>query len=285
MIQALLSGLLAGGGYALIAACVVFMFAMVRVLNFAQAAIGAFGAYVAIVLYDHGWAYLPAAGVGALAGAGLAFVCGAAMASWFADSPTEQRSTVSIALLVALLSLGPRIFGHEVRQVPTLLQGSSVHLFGVYITAASLVTLGFAIVFAVAVWLFLSRTLSGTRVRAMAERPYTAELAGVPARWIAIGLWAICGGIASVGVLVIAPTRSSDFGSLSLIILPALAAASLGLFRRMSGAIVGGVAIGALQGLAEHYSSTAPYADAVPLVVIAAVLIWSQRREVWDVAR
>ena len=55
ILQYAISGLVYGGAYAILGVCLVVMIRMVRVLNFAQAAIGAFGAYVAVELSDHGF--------------------------------------------------------------------------------------------------------------------------------------------------------------------------------------------------------------------------------------
>jgi branched-chain amino acid transport system permease protein len=67
--------------------------------------------------------------------------------------------------------------------------------------------------------------------------------------------------------------------------IPAIAAAAIGLFRSTSLAVVGGVGLGLIQGLLQDSDALKPYAEAVPLVLIVAVLLWSQRSEVWDAAR
>jgi branched-chain amino acid transport system permease protein len=285
MVQSLVSGLLAGGGYALIGVCIVIMYRAVRVVNFAQAAIGTFGAFIAVEVYASGWAYVPAMLVGALGGAAIAAICGLIMSQFFAESSTEARSTVAIAMLVALLTLGFRAFGRDPRNFPQLLGGSKVHILGVYVGASTIVTVVGAIVLALLITVFLDRTKAGVRIRALSERPQAAELLGVPARWLSVAAWTFAGFVATVGLMLIAPTRQSDFFSLGLIVLPAIAAASLGLFRNLWLAVVGGLLIGMLQGMTNYWQSVAPYSDAVPLAVIAVVLIWSQRKEVWDAAR
>jgi branched-chain amino acid transport system permease protein len=280
-----ISGLVYGGAYAMLGVCLVVMFRMVRVLNFAQAAIGAFGVYVTIVLSEKGWAYAPAALLGALAAAALAAICGAVMARWFSEANTERRSTVAIAMLIALLTLGVRIFGTDPRNIPELFPGSTVHIGGVVITVASLVLVALTIAVALAVAVFLKRTRLGVRLRAQSERPLTAELLGVPARWMAVGVWAVTGALASLGTLVVAPSRAAGFLSLGMLVIPAIAAAAVGLFRSTSLAVAGGIALGLVQGVLQYSEDLKPYADAVPLVLIVVVLVWSQRGEVWDAAR
>jgi branched-chain amino acid transport system permease protein len=285
MVQSLVSGLLSGGGYALIGVCIVIMYRTVRVVNFAQAAIGTFGAYITLQVTGQGWPYIPALLLGALVGAGVAAICGLIMGRWFAESSTEARSTVAIAMLIALLTLGFRAFGRDPQKVPEVLTGTRVHVLGVYVSASTLITVVGAALLAFVISRFLDKTDVGVRVSALSERPQAAELLGVPAQWLAVGAWTIAGFISTVGLVLIAPTRQSDFFSLGLIVLPAIAAASLGLFRSFWLAVAGGLLIGMLEGMTQYWSSVAPYSDAVPLAVIAAVLIYSQRGEVWDAAR
>lgn len=285
MIQSAITGLIPGGAYALIGVCIVIMYRMVRIVNFAQAAIGAFGAYVAILLSEHGWAYGPAFVMAAITGAALAAVCGLIMAIWFAGAEVDRRSVVAVALFISILTLGLRAFGDHPHKIPALLPSSTIKVAGVVISWASILIVLAAIALAWAIQVFLKRYRLGLRLRAMSERPKAAELLGVPARRLAVGVWAFTGAISAAGVLVVAPTRAADFSSMGLLVLPALAAAAIGLFRSTWAAVAGGIGIGLIEGLSSRWGSISPYQDAVPLIVIVAVLVWSQRREVWDAAR
>jgi branched-chain amino acid transport system permease protein len=285
MIQSAITGLIAGATFALLGVCIVIMYRMVRVVNFALAAIGAFGAYVAIVLAGEGWSYVPAIAIGALAGAALAAICGGVMSAWFARAETDRRSVVSVAMFIAILTIGTHVFGSNPRLIPSLLPGDTVKIGGVVITWASILMFLAAVGLAVGVQIFLKRTRLGVRLRAMSERPQTAELMGVPTLWLAIGVWAFTGAVAAICVFVVAPTGASDFTSMGLLVLPALGGAAVGLLRSSSGAVVGGVALGLLEGLMGNWSSVSPYQDALPLLVIIVVLVWSQRGQVWDAPR
>jgi branched-chain amino acid transport system permease protein len=285
MIQSAITGLIAGATFALLGVCIVMMYRMVRVVNFSLAAIGALGAYVAIVLAGDGWSYVPAAAVGALVGAVTAALCGGVMAAWFSRAETDRRSVVSVAMFIGILTLGTHIFGSNPRFIPALLPGDTVKVGGVVITSASILMGVGAVGLALGVQIFLKRTRLGVRLRAMSERPQTAELMGVPALWLAIGVWAFTGAVAAVGVFVVAPTRASDFTSMGLLVLPALGGAAVGLLRSAWWAVAGGIGLGLLEGVMGNWSSVGPYQDALPLLVIIVVLVWSQRREVWDAPR
>jgi branched-chain amino acid transport system permease protein len=207
------------------------------------------------------------------------------MALWFADARIETRSTVAIAMLIGLMMVGFRVFGNNPRNVPELFPGRGLSISGVNVTPDAIAIVVLTIAVAIGLNFYLHRTSIGLRLRALSERPLTAELLGVPARWLAIGVWAVAGALTAFGTEMVAPTRANDFSDLALLIIPAFAAASIGLFRSFYLAVVGGIAIGVIEGITTHYSGIAPYQSIVPLIVVALVLIWSQRGEVWDVAR
>jgi branched-chain amino acid transport system permease protein len=285
MLQSTLAGLTSGGAYAALGVCLVLMYRMVGVVNFALAATGAFGTYVSLVLWGDGVPYLVAALVGVAAGAAISALLGIVMATWFYDAGPEVHASVAIAMAIGLLALGFQLFGHGPRSLPAVLEGPAATISGATITVVAVVVTVGSIALAVAMWVLLRTTTTGVRLRAISERPVTVELLGVPARPLTVGVWAIAGALATIVVVLVAPTRPTDFLSLSLLIVPALAAAVVGVFARFGPTVAGGLAIGLLEGLVTDSDRLAPYSTVLPVVVVFAVLLWSQRRERWDVAR
>jgi branched-chain amino acid transport system permease protein len=49
--------------------------------------------------------------------------------------------------------------------------------------------------------------------------------------------------------------------------------------------LIGGVALGIVQGFFASLPDLTYLRDWVPIVVIVVFLLWNQRKEVWDVAR
>lgn len=285
MLGSAVAGLVSGGAFALLGVCLVLMFRMVAVVNFAQGATGVIGIWVVVVLTDNGWGYLPAALTGALAGAAVAVVLGLVMNRWFLEASPEHRSTVAIAMLIGLLVIGNRLFGNHPRNLPAAFQGELFTIGGVAVTGATLVAVGAAIVVAAAAAIVLARTRIGLMLRALSERPTTAQLHGLPIGQLSLSVWAITGAVATIGILIVAPTRPATFANLSLLVLPGLAAALVGLFRRLGVTVVAGLLLGVIDATVTQYDSLQPYRQAIPLVIILAVLLVSQRGRVWDEAR
>ncbi|HJT92005.1 MAG TPA: branched-chain amino acid ABC transporter permease [Mycobacterium sp.] len=285
MIESIISGLVSGAGYAILGVCVVTLFRAVGVLNFSQASIGTLGAYTTIVLANANVNLLLAvlAGLGVSALTGL--LAGYLMAHWFANATVAVKSAVTIALLIVLLALGFRLFGNDPRVTPDVVPATSFGVFGVVVTLGTVIAIAVAIAVAVGVTLVLSRTRTGLRLRAISERPITAELLGIRANRFSILVWVATAAFACLAILFVAPTLSPTYLTLSFLIVPAMAAGLVGRLQSLPLTIIGGLLIGALQGLGARIPFFADYRDVIPLLVIVLALLWSRRNEVWDVAR
>lgn len=91
--------------------------------------------------------------------------------------------------------------------------------------------------------------------------------------------------IAAIAITLAAPTRSSSFLSLTLLIIPSLAAALFGLYRSFGLALFGGLLLGLLEGVATMGAFTGPLRNILPLIAISLMLGWTQRKERWDASR
>ncbi|MFB4274525.1 branched-chain amino acid ABC transporter permease [Nonomuraea sp. MTCD27] len=285
MLQASVAGLLAGGAYAMVGVCVVLLFQMTGVLNVAQAAIGSFGTMVMLQLLERGWGFGVALPAGVLTAAALAALVGWAIARFYADSSAQVRTIVTVAVLVGLLAIGFRLFGNDPRTVPSLVPGAGFRLADVVVSGNALIALVLAAAIAVGAGLLLNRSRLGVRLRAISERPVTAEMLGVPVTALAVGVWAVMGAVTAVAVTAVAPTRPSNFLSLSLLVMPAMAAALLGGLRNLAGAALGGVLIGVIEGAGTSVRQLSEYRQVLPFLVVVVALVWLQRREVWDATR
>lgn len=286
LLTSAVAGLSAGGAYAILGVCAVFTFRLVAVVNFTASALGAVGAFVMVSLTNMGYPLFPAALTGVVAGTLASVAVGGVLTLWFSGASQSVRAAVTAALLVCLIALGLRLTGGQhPRAFPNIVGGSGLQLAGVTITSASLVAIGLAIGLTVTVEQFLARTRTGLQLRALSERPMAAELLGIPVRLLALGVWALSGAVTTIALMLIAPLRSPDFGSLSLLVVPAFAAALVGSFASFRAALVGGILIGVVEGLASGFVGLNQYRAAVPFVVILSVLLWSKRGAVWDEAR
>lgn len=280
------AGLTAGGTYALLGVCAVFTYRLVAVVNFTGAAIGTAGTFVLIALYDAGFPLWPSVVAGMVAGTVVGILVGLVMTTWFSETNASTKAAVTVALLVGMIAIGLRLTGGQHPHVmPDLFPGSAFRLAGVEVTIASALTIGLAVAFTILADRFLNATRIGLHLRALSERPMAAELLGVRVRLLSILVWAVTGLFTTFALMIIAPQRSPNFMTLSLLVVPALAAALIGLFRSFRVTLVGGILLGVVEGLASSIDSIGQYRGAIPFVVVLAVLLWSQREARWDDAR
>lgn len=285
MFESAVSGLITGSAGALIGLCLVLTYRTAGVINFAQAAFGTFGAFTMLQLHDGGWAYVPAAAVGLATGAVLSVLLGLVMLRLFPEASVDTKTAVTIGVLVTMLTGGLLIFGNDPHQFPAVLPNVSVTVGGVVIPGPTIAGIVLAVALAAALTAYLARTRTGTQIRAVASRPVTAEVLGLPVRALTISIWAAGGAITAAAMLIIAPSQGGQYFQMSLLILSGLAAALCGLFRSLVLTVAGGLAIGVLGGMLTESKTLTPYADSVPFVLILAILLVTQRKETWDAAR
>ncbi|QDZ14641.1 branched-chain amino acid ABC transporter permease [Humibacter ginsenosidimutans] len=286
MLQGAIAGLASGGLYAVLAVCLTLMARLVRVVNFAQAATGMFGAFCAVWLVSTlGWSIPLASIVGILVGGALSALLGWIIATWLSEASTSTRSAVTVGPLLLLISLSFIMFGNKPQPFEPIIQGPAFQVVGVAVSWLTVTTVVMAVVIAVAAALVLDRTSVGTKLRALSERPITAELIGIPSRPLSVAVWAVTGVISALVIIIVAPSQANDATSLSMLIVPAAAAALVGGFRRLDLSVVGGLLLGALTGLVAQIDALSAVRNFVPFLVIVGFLLWMQRKEVWDAAR
>lgn len=286
LLQGALSGLAAGGVYAVFAVTLTLMSRLVRVVNFAQAATGMFASFIAVWFASQlGMPVWLATVAGILVGALLSAIIGWIAATWLSEADLSTRSAMTVAPFLLLMSLSYIMFGNRPQPFAPLFSGAAFSFAGVVVSWVTVVTVSLAVVVAAAAALLLRKTTIGTRLRALSDRPTTAELIGIASKPLSVGVWAVTGAIGAITILIIAPTQSNDAVSLSMLIIPAAAAALLGGFKRLDLAVVGGLLLGLINGVVAQVGELALVRNFVPLLFIVILLLWSQRKEVWDAAR
>lgn len=283
VLQTAIAGLGAGAAYALLGLSTLITFRFVAVVNFAQTAVGALGAFVMADLWDHG-VPLVLAVVAGLALAGVAHgLLGAALIRWFAEGTVGIKTAVTVGVFGALVALGARFFNSQYPRVfPTPLGGTAFTIASVAVTWLVVVSCLLAIALAAGASVFLNRTYRGLQLRALCDRPTTAELVGVPAPKIALLVWVVTGVFTGAAIMLVAPEFPSDFTTIALLITEGFAAGLVGSFQSFKLTLVGGLALGVAQGALSSLGSIEAYRGVVPTLVILALLLWRQREARWE---
>ena len=285
MAARLITGLTSGAGYALVAIGVVLIFRGMRILSLAQGEIGAFGFFLGLRWAERGvpglgWHISPfvtmlvAIVVGALIGAIVERV----VIRRLAERPPIDAliATLGVALFLALLE--KEMFGTAAQFAPSPVGEWKIELFGATLTAPRVVAIIALIGVAAVAWWFFSRTRFGLGVLATAGDPGVASILGVPILRVYRFVWIIGGALAGLAAALlgsafggIAPFDMTRFG------LRALAGAVIGGLDSIWGAIIGCLAIGAIEGVVGGTFETAGSADFAVLVLVLGTLLLRPR--------
>jgi branched-chain amino acid transport system permease protein len=206
------------------------------------------------------------------------------MARFFLERSVETRSAATVGFLVVSVAIGNRILNGATYSFPDPFGGHSISVAGQGVPLATIVELLLAFGLAAGVSLGLQRTFLGAQLRAMSERATTAQLLGVRVGMLTIVVWAFACAISTLALVFVLPTSTTSFPPLAYLIVPATAAALLGLLQNMYLAALGGLLVGIAESLVLT-TSLGRYADAVPFLIVVAVMTYWRRKDVWSEAR
>ena len=282
----LLYGAVIGCLYGLIAVGVVLIYRANRVVNFAQAGLGAVPAVAALLLLTvKGVPYLialPIAIVGALA---LGALVELTFIRRFSAAPRLVLSvvTIGVAQLLAYVEFQvPKWISGDVlppNEFPTPFSSGSVTIGGTVFNGDSLFAVVISTGAVAGLAVFLRRTRIGTAIRASAENPDRAALLGIPVRRIGLVVWMLAAVLSALGIFLRAPLVGLPIGTITgpAILLPALAAAVIARMESMPIAFGAGIAIGVVD-LSTFYSTKDSRLSAAVFLPVILVALLVQRK-------
>jgi ABC-type branched-subunit amino acid transport system ATPase component/ABC-type branched-subunit amino acid transport system permease subunit len=279
----LLLGLGPGALYAVLAVGVVLIYRGSGVVNLGLGGFALVGAAVYMELEDTGVGKGGAAVAAVLAAACLGVVVQVLVLHPIRHASPLARIVATLGVAAALDFGGQQVYGDITLNVPGFLPSRPVSVGGVTVGEDSFWVLGIAVVLTGVLWGVYRFSRFGIATTAVAENPRASASLGWSPGILAVANWALGGAVAGfAGVLLVAIIGFSPDG-FSLLIVPALAAAVLAVFRSFGLALVSGLVIGILESEStlvnvEHPSSllgiwpTTGLDSVVPFLVVLVVL-------------
>lgn len=270
-------GLGVGAVFALLAAGIVLVYRASGVLNFAHASIGVTGAYIDYSLLEH-HAGLPVGVALAIAMAAGALTGVLSYRLVFERVAHTSQVTKLIASfgLSGVLQGGigvvfgrigtPTTRGHTLLPVE---RGVTVAGAGVPYQRIAVILVGIAAALGIAALLRFSEF--GIQLRALAQNPLAARLAGVDDRRIQTITWAIAGSSSVLAAVLVLPFGPFNPLALNGFQLKAFAAALLGGFVSLPASLAGGVGLGVAQELLV--GAPAPFNGLRTVLATALILV------------
>lgn len=264
MLASVVDGVLVGSIYGLAAMGLTLIWGVMRVINLAHGAIIVLGMFL---LYFLATAVgLPVYGAIPVA-IGLGFVFGVAL-YWIAvhrviGQPELMSLLATFAVNMILIGLGTALWSTSPYNVPVRMPGVKLGDYtftGTHIAAAVI-----AAVIAGALYLLLYHTRIGKAIRAVASNRDAAQLVGIPDAQILSLAFGIGVALAAVSGTLIATLFPFTVLSGDAYQLKSFVVTVLGELGNPAGALLGGVALGMIEGLATPFMPV----DWVPVVEFA----------------
>ena len=265
--QYVFRGFIEGLTYGMVALGLVLIYKASGVVNFAQSQFGAFGALLmTLVSYKYGVPLGLAVPLALVTGAALGAVTELLVVRRLFSQPRLLLfvATLGVSQLIIFLGFQLPEVGNRGESVlyPEMIRFDKPWNVGpIDIRGDQLsVLVVVPIVCAVLGWL-LTRTKFGLNVRAAADNPSAASLAGISVKKVSTQVWVLAGVLSAISAVLFGPLSSEQASAAGnslgpSLLLKALAAGMVGRMRSFTLALVGGIGIGVVETIIKLNTSS-----------------------------
>jgi branched-chain amino acid transport system permease protein len=274
LIQLVVSGIATGAIYALAALGFTLLWQASGTINFAQ------GEFVMLPAF----AMLFCVTAGAPLWLALLVTCAVAMLAlgWGFKraivDPLRRHGVIPLVIATLGLSIGLKTlvragYSAEAHQFGSPFPAGQFSLAGIAVSWADVGTLLIAGLIVIALQAFVTRTVTGRAMQAVAQNTEAARVLGIDVKRMVLYTFLINAVLASVAALLVTPTYLAKFDMGDSIGQKAFFAAIIGGFNQIRGALLGGVLIGVLENVVGFYVSPA-YKEGVALMLFLVVILF-----------
>lgn len=271
--QAIASGLLMGGLYALISVGLTLIFGVMRVINFAHGDLMMLSMYLTYWLFTL-FGLEPYLSL--IVTIPVLFVIGSGIQKFLInrvlDAPQSSQLFITFGVMLIAQNMALLFWKANYRAIRTYYTGSVIKLGEVFISVPRLASFSVAIILTIILYVLLTRTKTGRAMRATAQNRQVSSLMGVNVLRtyvVAFGVGAACVGAAGTLLSVffyISPTVGTTFT------LTAFLAVVLGGMGSFTGAFFGGLIVGVAESLGGVYFAT-QYRELVTFILFIIILL------------
>lgn len=274
-------GLTLGSLNALLAVGLILIYRSNRIINFAQAQLGAVSATLCVQLVSGPrLPYLLALAAALVSAVVIGALVEVLVVRRFADAPKLilTVATIGLAQVLAFVEylVSTSIKSTEgVDKYRTAFTGWSFTIEPVRFTGDFLVALLVLPLAVGGVWVFLNRTSLGTAVRASAESSERAAQLGVPVRRVSTTVWVVAALLAALTATLRAPIVGISVGTAvgPALLLRALAPAVVARMQSIPRAVVAALLLGVVEQGVFYATGNAALVDVLLLGVIVLALL------------
>lgn len=274
VLQLLISGLANGCVYGLIALGFVLIYKATEAVNFAQGDFMTLGAFLSIGLVSPEfmgisfWLAVPVVII-------LMGLFGYLLDLIILRRVSGENQVTIIILTIALgflIRFGCGLsLGHDPHTLPSPLALGDLRLGGVVLGLADIAVIVVTLALTLGLWIFFQRTKVGLAMQAASQNQMAAYYMGIPVKRVQGFVWALAGIVAALAGILYASKGAVD-PSAGFIGIKAFAAAVIGGFGSLPGALAGGLVVGLIEPFAARYMPPG-YSQIAPYLLLLIILV------------
>ncbi|HZG70088.1 MAG TPA: branched-chain amino acid ABC transporter permease [Chondromyces sp.] len=254
--QQIISGLAHGSLYALAALGLVLIYKTSDLVNFAQGEMAMITTFVSFTfLSTTGLGYWGSFVFALIFAAIFGIVVEKTFMQRVQKAPVISQIILTLGLYMAFRGLAGMIWGYDPRTYPEAMKGAPISLGNVHITPNEIFIFGITIGLMLVFFYLFRHTMTGLAMRAASQNLQTSALMGISVSTIFAMTWAISSILGGIAGMLIAPITFLDPNMMGEVAIKAFAAAVLGGFTSLPGAVIGGLFIGLFENLVAGYIS------------------------------
>ncbi|OLO37909.1 branched-chain amino acid ABC transporter permease [Alkalihalophilus pseudofirmus] len=252
--QILVSGLIFGCIYGLAALGLVLIYKTTDIVNFAQGEMAMVTTFVSFVfLTQFELSYFVSFILALLFGALFGTVVHQGIMKRVQSAPHLNQIVVTLGLFMIFNGMAGLIWGHKPTGYPQAIQGDSIKIGSVFITPNEIFVIVLTLVLMLIFFVLFRFTKIGLAMRASAQDIKASQLMGIKVTTIFTATWAVGAILGGVAGMMTAPITFLDTHMMADVLIMAFAAAVLGGFVSLPGALIGGIIIGIFGNLISYY--------------------------------
>jgi len=272
LLQVIVSGIATGCIYSLMALGLTLIYKSTEHVNFAQGDMSMISGFLAFTFFQFlRLPFIPSLFLALLFSIGLGLLMERLLVRPAITAPHFNIFIITLGASIVMQSFAGLVWSYDQFPFPTLFPAKNIILGGVRLNTNALGIICTTGLLMLALFLFFKYTRIGTAMRAVSQSQNAALLMGINVKRSFALTWAISGFISGIAALLIAPVifLSTRMG---LVVIDGFAAAILGGWGSIPGAVLGGIALGVLENVAPYYFPS-QIRNIIPFAVLVGVLV------------
>lgn len=272
IVQLVLSGLVIGAIYALIALGMMVIHNVTGILNFAQGDFAMLGGMIAIWLVNLQLPLLASGAIAVLMVGSLGGLLHAAIIRPAHRASVLTKIILTLGASILIEGMALLLWGSNAIPLPSFSGDRPVRLADVTLPTQGLWVFGLTALTLLGLFLFFEGTMTGKALRACAINPFAAALVGVRTERMGTIAFVLSASTTALAGVVMAPMTMAAFNMGLMLALKGFVGLIVGGMDKPAGVVLGGLSLGVAESLMAGLVSSG-YKDGIAFAILVAALL------------